>query len=444
MAYSFDPKDNIETQWQKWQDATPLDKIPNIDTDKLKDIVIKDLSFVSAMDVKEYTLYQKWCEVHQKYPTVETNSFFDDKPTLVNPEQGVIIQEIKKNFWNPEDPMEYLNLEPELIYTDDSKSTSYTGLDNTIVNNKIKRGNLAETWNTLRTFLSTMKNNSNIGRNLYFIIRDKKTQKYLGVTCMSSDFLDLTPRDEYIGWDREAKTQRMINHTCIGSTIVPIQPLGYNLVGGKLLALLCLSDTVEKTWEKQYGDKLVGVTTTSLYGKTKTIPLSQYDRLDHWKKMGWTAGSVSFETERSTRKLIQQWLMKNHTRKYFEWYVAKKPSGQPHKRDHRNRSHTFTYNQLGIDKKLIKSEHARGIYFSELFKNTKEYLREEIKEDKLVRAFDNSTEALTHIWKTKYAKKRIESLIAQGRVSKETHFYDDIIYLNWEETKKKYLFQVGR
>jgi hypothetical protein len=435
MAYSFDPKDDIETQWQKWQDATPLDKIPNVNTDKLRDIVIKDLSFVSAMDVKEYTLYQKWCEVHQKYPTVETNSFFDDRPALEDPEQGSIIQEVKNNFWNPEDPMEYLNLEPELIYTDvenEGKVGSVTGKK------------LPAIWNTLRTFLSTMKNNSNIGRNLYFIIRDKKTEKYLGVTCMSSDFLDLTPRDEYIGWDREAKTQRMINHTCIGSTIVPIQPLGYNLVGGKLLALLCLSDTVEKAWEKQYGDKLVGVTTTSLYGKTKTIPLSQYDRLDHWKKMGWTAGSVSFETERSTRKLIQQWLMKNHTRKYFEWYVAKKPSGQPHKRDHRNRSHTFTYSQLGIDKKLIKSEHARGIYFSELFKNTKEYLREEIKEDKLIRAFDNSTEALTHIWKTKYAKKRIESLIAQGRVSKETHFYDDIIYLNWEETKKKYLFQVGR
>ena len=427
--------DDIETQWQKWQDQNPLDKIPNIDTDKLRDTVVKDLTFVSAMNVKEYTLYQKWCEVHYKYPTIETNSFFDDRPALVDAEQGAVIQEVKNNFWNPQDPMEYLNLEPELIYTDvenEGKVGSVTGKK------------LPAIWNTLRTFLSTMKNNSNIGRNLYFLIRDKKTEKYLGVTCMSSDFLDLTPRDKYIGWEREAKTQRMINHTCIGSTIVPVQPLGYNLVGGKLLALLCLSNTIEQEWEKQYKDKLVGITTTSLYGKTKTIPLSQYDRLDHWKKMGWTAGSVSFETERSTRKLIQQWLMKNHTRKYFEWYVAKKPSGQPHKRDHRNRSLTYTYGKLGIDKKLIKSEHARGIYFSELFKNTKEYLREEIQENKLIRAFDNSTEALTHIWKTKYAKKRIESLIAQGRVSKESHFYDDIIYLNWEETKKKYLFQVGR
>ena len=427
--------DDIEKQWQKWQDENPLDKIPNIDTDELKNIVVKDLTFVSAMNVKEYTLYQKWCEVHYKYPTIETNSLFDDRPALKDAEQGAIIQEVKNNFWSPEDPMEYLNLEPELIYTDvenEGKVGSVTGKK------------LPAIWNTLRTFLSTMKNNSNIGRNLYFLIRDKKTEKYLGVTCMSSDFLDLTPRDKYIGWEREAKTQRMINHTCIGSTIVPIQPLGYNLVGGKLLALLCLSNTVEQEWQKQYKDKLVGVTTTSLYGKTKTIPLSQYDRLDHWKKMGWTAGSVSFEPEKSTQKLIQQWLMKNHTRKYFEWYIAKKPSGQPHKRDHRNRSLTYTYGKLGIDKKLIKSEHARGIYFSELFKNTKEYLREEIKEDKLIRAFDNSTEALTHIWKTKYAKKRIESLVTQGRVSKESHFYDDIIYLNWEETKKKYLFQVGR
>jgi len=432
MSYSWKKGMTIDDQWQSWSDENPVDKMPDIETDKLKEALIKDLSFVSAMDVKEYTLYQKWCEVQDKYPTVETNSFFDDKPALKDASQGALLQEIKNNFWLPEDPEEYLYLEPELLWTDGDSVKSITGSKKPAI------------WNGMRTFLSTMKNNSNIGRNLNFLIRDKKTEKLLGVTCMSSDFLDLTPRDNYIGWEREAKTQRMINHTCIGSTIVPIQPLGYNLVGGKLLALLCLSNTVEKTWEHQYTDKLVGVTTTSLYGKTKEIPLSQYDRLKYWKKMGWTAGSVSYEPTKPTRKMIQQWLMKNHTYKYFEWYVAKKDTGQPHKRDHRNRSHTFTYNQLGIDKKLIKSEHARGIYFGELFENTKEFLREEIKEDKLVRAFDNSVEALTDIWKNKYAKKRLASLKKQGRVSTETHFYDDIIYMTWEECKSKYLGDVGR
>ena len=432
MTYSWKKGMSIDDQWQSWQDNNPLDKIEAPDTETLKEAVIKDLSYVSAMDVKEYTLYQKWCEVKDRYPTVETNSFFDDKPAMLKPEQGVVIQEVKNNFWLPEDPEEYLELQPELIWTDGAEVQSHTNAKG------------SEIWNALRTFLSTMKNNSNIGRNLNFLIRDKVTKKYLGVTCMSSDFLDLTPRDEYIGWDREAKTQRMINHTCIGSTIVPIQPLGYNLVGGKLLALLCLSRTVEDTWEHQYKDKLVGVTTTSLYGKTKEIPLSQYDRLKHWKKMGWTAGSVSYEPTKPTRMMIQNWLKKNHTYKYFEWYVAKKDTGQPHKRDHRNRSHTFTYNQLGIDKKLIKSDHARGIYFGELFTNTREFLREETNTTGLTRAFDNSVEALTDLWKNKYARKRLASLKKQGRVSTETHFYDDIIYLSWEETKTKYLPQVGR
>ena len=432
MTYAWKKGMTIDDQWQSWQDNNPLDKIPDIDTEELKQALIKDLSYVSAMDVKEYTLYQKWLEVKDRYPTIETNSFFDDKPAMVRPEQATVIQEVKNNFWLPDDPEEYMNLQPELIWTDGAEIQSHTNAKG------------SEIWNALRTFLSTMKNNSNIGRNLNFLVRDKVTQKYLGVICMSSDFLDLTPRDEYIGWDREAKTQRMINHTCIGSTIVPIQPLGYNLVGGKLLALLCLSRTVEDTWEHQYKDKLVGVTTTSLYGKTKEIPLSQYDRLKHWKKMGWTAGSVSYEPTKPTRMMIQNWLKKNHTYKYFEWYVAKKDTGQPHKRDHRNRSHTFTYNQLGIDKKLIKSDHARGIYFGELFTNTREFLREETNTTGLTRAFDNSVEALTDLWKTKYARKRLASLKKQGRVSTETHFYDDIIYLSWEETKTKYLPQVGR
>ena len=423
---------SIDDQWQSWQDNTDLSKVYNPDTDKLKETIIKDLTFVSAMDVKEYTLYQKWQEVKDRYPTAETNSFFDDKPAMLRPEQATVIQEVKNNFWLPDDPQEYLKLEPELIWTDGAEIQSHTNAKG------------SEIWNALRTFLSTMKNNSNIGRNLNFLVRDKVTQKYLGVICMSSDFLDLTPRDAWIGWDRTRKTQKMINHTCIGSTIVPIQPLGYNLVGGKLLALLCLSDTVEKTWEKQYGDKLVGVTTTSLYGKTKEIPLSQYDRLRHWKKMGWTAGSVSFEPEKATNTLIQQWLMHNHTYKYFEWYVAKKPSGQPHKRDHRNRSRSFTYSKLGIDKKLQKSDHARGIYFGELYTNTREFLREECEEKDLMRSFHNSTDYLTTLWKTRYASKRIKSLTKQDRVSKETHFYDDIIYLTWEETKAKYLPQVGR
>ena len=290
-----------------------------------------------------------------------------------------------------------------------------------------------------------MKNNSNIGRNLFYLVIDDVTKKYLGVICISSDFMDLTPRDKAIGWSRDIKTtQKMINHTAIGSTIVPFQPLGYNYMGGKLLALLCLSDTVQNDWKRQYKDVLVGVTTTSLYGKTKANGLSQYDGLEHWNAMGFTSGSVAFEPKKSTMRMVFDWIKENHTRKYFEWWEAKNQQGLPLKRDHKNRSLNFAYSKLGIPKELIRTEHARGIYFSPLYDNTNDFLCKTITEDKLVKSFDTSEQTLADIWKTKYAKGRIRQLQKKNTVSYETLFYDDLIWMSWDETKAKYLPQVGR
>jgi len=371
----------FEEQWRLWQIENEPERFTHIDTEKLKQSLVDDLTKASNMDVREYTLYQKWCEVHEKYPTREINTI----------------------------------------------------------------GPLAETWNTIRTFSSTMKNNSNIGRNLFYTVQDEVTGKYLGVICISSDFLDLTPRDKAIGWERTIKTQgNMINHTAIGSTIVPLQPLGFNYMGGKLLALLCLSDTVQKDWKRQYGDVLVGVTTTSLYGNTKSNGLSQYDGLEHWNKMGFSSGSVAFEPTKKTINAVYDWVKENHTQKYFEWWEAKKPNGLPFKRDHKNRTLNFAYPKLGIPKNLVRTEHQRGIYFSPLYNNTNEFLRKEIGENELIKSFDTSEETLSNIWKTKYAKGRISMLKKKNNVSYESLFYDDLIFLSWEETKAKYLPQVGR
>ena len=409
----------LEHQWEDFQKENPT-PYKHIDENELRQRLIDELGYVSSMTVEEYTLYQKWCEVKNKYPAQTVNTLFGEESQLVDLSKDKLLTHVKNNIWSPEDPEDYDKLQPELIYTKDDKD-------------------YPQLWNAIRTFASTMKNNNNIGRNLNFIVRDKATKKYLGVICISSDFLDLTPRDSYIGWDRERKTKKMINHTAIGSTIVPLQPLGYNYTGGKLLALLCLSDKVQETWKKEYGDTMVGVTTTSLYGS-----FSQYQNLKYWKKRGHSAGSVSYEATKPTIQMLRDWLKENHTRKYFEWYHATKPTGQPYKRDHRNRSHTFAYSKLNIPKEIIKSDHSRGIYFSTLYDNTCEFLREEIQEDKLVKSFDSSIESLVDVWKNKYAKKRIKSLIDQSRTNMETLYYDDLIHLSWEETKNKYLKQVGR
>jgi len=432
----------VQQHWLKWREENPPTK--TIETEELKKILIEDLTYVSKMDVKEYTLFQKWCEVHEKYPVKESNDLFGD-PILENSEQEFLIKRVKSNIWIPESPNDFEKLEPVLIYTDDSEKVFHQGIDGSIVENHSKRSDLPEKWNTIRTFTSTMKNNANIGRNLNYIVQDNRTSKYLGVICISSDFLDLTPRDKAIGWEREKKTQGgMINHTAIGSTIVPLQPLGYNYMGGKLLALLCLSDKVQKFWKEKYDDVLVGVTTTSLYGNTKSNGLSQYDGLEYWNKMGFSSGSVAFEPQRSTLKLIWQWLKENEPEKYFEWWEAKKENGLPFKRDHKNRSLHFLYTKLKVPKNLTRTEHQRGIYFSQLYNNSFQFLRNEIREEELVKSFDTSEEALSNVWKTKYAKGRIRQLEKKNNVSYETLFYDDLIYLDWEQTKNKYLTQVGR
>jgi len=242
------PIDYVDAQWDVWSRTNDASRFEHIDTELLKETLIQNLTYASKMDVREYTLYQKWCEVQEKYPTRTITTLFGDDKQLIDITQKNLVEKVKKNFWMPEGPDDYEKLRPIL---------------------QLSNGAGAETWNTVRTFSSTMKNNSNIGRNLFYTVIDGQSGKYLGVICISSDFLDLTPRDSAIGWARDVKTQQgMINHTAIGSTIVPLQPLGFNYMGGKLLALLCLSDTVQNDWKVRYGDTLVGVTTTSLYGNT--------------------------------------------------------------------------------------------------------------------------------------------------------------------------------
>jgi hypothetical protein len=93
---------------------------------------------------------------------------------------------------------------------------------------------------------------------------------------------------------------------------------------------------------------------------------------------------------------------------------------------------------------VVSTAHQRGIYFSLLYENGCEFLRGDIKESELKKSFDTSYEYLTKLWKEKYAAKRLRSLIEQNRMTNETLFYDDLSYISWEETKERYLNQVGR
>ena len=86
------------------RDRNDPERFEHIDTENLKSILVQDLTYASQMDVREYTLYQKWLEVHEKYPTRPISTLFGSDVQLVDIEQKKLIEKVKKNFWMPEGP----------------------------------------------------------------------------------------------------------------------------------------------------------------------------------------------------------------------------------------------------------------------------------------------------------------------------------------------------
>ena len=113
-------------------------------------------------------------------------------------------------------------------------------------------------------------------------------------------------------------------------------------------------------WKRRYGQTLVGVTTTSLYGS-----YSQYNNLKYWNKRGKTTGTLVYEPTRETIYEVRKWMHKRDPVKYWEMWKAKNDKGSKYKRDHKFRSLLYAYSQLGI--KNTQSFHQRGIYFSHLY-----------------------------------------------------------------------------
>jgi hypothetical protein len=113
------------------------------------------------------------------------------------------------------------------------------------------------------------------GRTLKWIVTEDTTSKIVGVVRFGSPTINSKPRNDYFG---EVLPLSVINNEFVmGFNIVPVQPFGYNYLGGKLLALLASSNELKRQFDAKYGTDLHYFETTSLYGTTKGV--SMYDGL---------------------------------------------------------------------------------------------------------------------------------------------------------------------
>jgi hypothetical protein len=363
-------------------------------TEHIYKLVKIDINRQIELTVKDNTLFHKYHELQDWLPKQD-------------PEQ---IRWVKNQIWKPSGISDYRRINPELILVDGHYEIEALNIwGEKRIDSLPPVDKLQKHWEILRVLISRARYDRFPGRTLNFLVRDKGTKKYLGVISITSDMLDLTDRNKAIGADigRFNKDGHAFNITANGQTIVPTQPFGTALLGGKLLSLLCISKEVANTWKKIYGDTLVGVTTTSLYGDTGKDGKTQYDGLTpYWKKVGQSKGSVPLKMTNSVYEQVKEWIQICHPERFYLSSVRTR-------KDTKNKLQSFAYKQLGL-MEGVKSEHKRNIYFSRLYRNTDEYIQRYIQshydtsvlgmpDQNLIPAFDNSIEALTEHWRFGHA-----------------------------------------
>ena len=433
------------------------------DFHKDKESLIKHMASLKTQGVEESTLYKKWVELKQ----------------LDNTKEVVFTGALMGRLWTPTDIFdkertieEIDNIKPQVVICKEG-TTDYND------------------WKYLRMLISSFEFSIGIGRLIKILILDENTGKVLGVSSIASDVISIGVRDNWIGWTKEDKFEKgKLNQTCIGSTIVPTQPFGYNFLGGKLIASLLCTNDVRDAWENKFDQKLIGMTTTSLYGGH-----SMYQRIPFWKELGRTTGRILLKPDDEHFEKWSKWLKENHLQEYEHASCGKagKVSKQNDKwvwtfqdtiREHADTRDELVdeltkqrfsvhdtnivhdlrsklvhppsgpkqnvlnriYSHLGMKSSDYVHGFKRGVYFAPFYENAREYLRSEIEESELVgsRKLENDVDDVMDWWKPK-AIRRYTNLLEQDRIRPEHLYYRDMIQMRtWDEVQQKYMSQVGR
>lgn len=111
------------------------------------------------------------------------------------------------------------------------------------------------------------------GKSLILTVHETNTQKVVGFISIGSPVINCKPRNTLLGGVPDLSSFN--KGAIMGFTIVPVQPFGYNYLGGKLMAGICCSHQVRRMINKKYDTNIVMFETTSLYGNSKSM--SMYD-----------------------------------------------------------------------------------------------------------------------------------------------------------------------
>lgn len=248
-----------------------------------------------------------------------------------------------------------------------------------------------------------------VGRRIKLIIRDYglPNKPVIGIAALGSPIIHIPERDEWIGWDKETRTKNL-NYTMDAYVIGALPPYNY-LLGGKLISYILASKEVRQIYEEKYKhkttliskkkqNKLVGIFTTSLYGKS-----SQYNRIKYnnhllYQPIGQTKGfgtlHLSYETIQTMAQLLRE---KNILVGYK---FGDGPSWSM-------RVIRTAGDILGFDSNfLLKHSFKRNIYYIPLAQNSIEFLNDKTKK---IEYYNYTLNELVYFWKKRWYQNRIKN-----------------------------------
>ena len=270
------------------------------------------------------------------------------------------------------------------------------------------------------------------GKSMVWLVKEKNTNKIVGFVRFGSPVINSKPRNEYLGEPLNSSNKDMMDRfnksVIMGFVIIPVQPFGFNYLGGKLLAAMCCSHHARRSLNKKYDANICGFETTSLYGSSKSA--SQYDGMKPFLRYtGLTDSRFLPPLNNDNFHEMHDWFKRKLERDLVD------PGANSRKLKAQGAMIGITRKSLGDDSLKSKldeciseaiemQERKRSFICNYGYTNLADYLT--LKTDKLQKAENWDRYELENVisWWKKKAVKRHESLKKDGRLREELEVWN--------------------
>lgn len=247
---------------------------------------------------------------------------------------------------------------------------------------------------------------SGYGRRLRFLVIDEQNGKLIGLFGLGDPVFSLGARDEWIGWDREARGGHL-HHVMDAFVLGAVPPYSF-LLCGKLVAMLTASNEVRNTFKRKYGGRrsvirrrrldarLALITTTSALGRSSIYNRIKYSERFLFQGVGFTRGSGEFHFSNGLYGAISQYAVRycEPTAKQGRWGTG-----------FRNRREVVKkcLAKVGLSTEWLYHGIHREIFVIPLARNTREFLR---GEHSRLLWFDQAVEDLSDFFRERWLLPR--------------------------------------